>query len=78
MAAKTAPTAASRQIAARRHVRRALERHKLIISKTRYHNGEMSARVLMDGQYFDVTEWELGLLRAGATPRELGLFPVAD
>jgi hypothetical protein len=38
----------------------------------------MSARVLMDGQYFDVNEWELGLLRAGATPRELGLFPVND
>ena len=68
----------SRQIAARRRVRDALERHKLVVSRKRYLHGEMTALVLMDGQYFDVSEWELGLLRQGATPRELGLFPVDD
>jgi hypothetical protein len=78
MAAKGVPTAVSRQIAARRRVKQALDRQRLIISKKRYRNGEMSALVLMGGQYFDVSEWELGLLRQGATPRELGLFPVAD
>jgi hypothetical protein len=78
MAAKGTPTAVSRQITARRRVKDALDRHRLIISKKRYRNGEMTALVLMDGQYFDVSEWELGMLREGATPRELGLYPVAD
>ena len=78
MAAKGVPTAASRQIAARRRVQKALDRHKLIISRKRYRHGEMTALVLMDGQYFDVNEWELGLLRQGAKPGELGLFPAAD
>jgi hypothetical protein len=78
MASKGMPTAVSRQIAARRRVKAALDHHRLVISRKRYRNGEMSALVLMDGQYFDVNEWELGLLRQGATPGELGLFPVID
>jgi hypothetical protein len=78
MAAKGMPHAVSRQITARRRVKDALDRHRLTISRKRYRNGGMSALVLMDGQYFEVSEWELELLRQGATPSELGLFPVAD
>lgn len=77
MATKSADSV-SRQNAARRRVREALDRHKLVVSRTRYRNGKLSALVLMDGQYFDVNEWELGLLKGGATPSELGLFPVLE
>ena len=78
MAEKIAAGAVSRQITARRRVREALDRHKLVVSRTRYRNGKMSALVLLDGQYFDVNEWEFSLLKEGAAPSELGLFPILN
>lgn len=67
------------QVKARAAVRRALERHKLHIASQRYSNGRMSARVLVDGEYYDVDERELALLEAGKDPkRDLGLEPVVE
>ncbi|MGI6856060.1 hypothetical protein [Mesorhizobium sp. 1B3] len=39
----------------------------------------MSARVLIDGEYYDVDERELAMLQAGKDPkRDLGLEPVVE
>ncbi|HWK64521.1 MAG TPA: hypothetical protein VNS34_06250 [Rhizobiaceae bacterium] len=71
--------AVENQVKARAAVRRALERHKLHIASQRYFHGRMSARVLVDGEYYDVDERELALLETGKDPkRDLGLEPVVE
>lgn len=65
------------QVKARAAVRRALERHKVDIAAKRYSGGRMSARVLVDGEYYDVDERQLALIEAGKHPeRDLALDPV--
>lgn len=72
-------TAVENQVKARTAVRRALERHKIHVASKRYSEGRMSARVLIDGEYYDVDAGELALLQAGRDPRaDLGLEPVSD
>lgn len=77
MSEKRRLTAIGNQAKARAAVRRALDRHKLYIVHKRYFDGIMSARVLIDGDYYDVNERELALLEAGRRPRQdLALDPV--
>lgn len=71
--------AVENQVKARTAVRRALERHKIHVASRRYSEGRMSARVLIDGEYYDVDAAELALLQAGRDPRaDLGLEPASD
>lgn len=72
---KPGPQAVRRQVAARSAVKKALERQKLVIAHTRYSQEGMTARVLLDGEYYDVDERRLALLKAGKKPAELGLEP---
>lgn len=71
--------AVEKQVKARAAVRRALEQHKFHIASQRYSQGHMSARVLIDGEYYVVDARELALLQAGKDPKaDLGLEPVAE
>ena len=67
---------ALRQRAARSAVRRAVGR--LFVSRVTHRAGGTSARVLFDGEYYDVNGFELTALKAGSTPAELGLYPAAS
>ncbi|BCH30180.1 hypothetical protein MesoLjLc_21100 [Mesorhizobium sp. L-8-10] len=67
------------QVKARAAVRRVLERHSVHVASRRYSQGRMWARVLIDGEYYDVDAGELALLQAGRDPKaDLGLEPVAE
>lgn len=69
--------AVGNQVKARAAVRRALERHKVDITAKRYSGGRMSARILVEGEYYDVDERQLALVEAGKHPqRDLALEPV--
>jgi hypothetical protein len=72
---RTQSKAVKRQIAARSAVKSSLERHKLVIAHKRHSQYGMSARVLFDGEYYDVNAHLLAMLQAGKTPDELGLEP---
>ncbi|MET0574785.1 MAG: hypothetical protein ABWZ83_02880 [Mesorhizobium sp.] len=74
---RTQAKAVKRQIAARKAVKSSLERHKLVIAHKRHSSDGMSARVLFDGEYYDVNARSLAMLQAGKTPGELGLEPYA-
>ncbi|NGN39515.1 hypothetical protein G6N74_00400 [Mesorhizobium sp. CGMCC 1.15528] len=79
MAEKSRSTAVENQRKSRAAVRRALERHKVYVVSRRFSDSGMSARVLIDGEYYDVNERELSRLEAGARPeRDLALEPVRD
>lgn len=72
---RTQSTAVRRQVAARKAVKLSLERQRLVIAHKRHSREGMSARVLFDGEYYDVNARSLALLEAGKTPGELGLEP---
>lgn len=55
---------------------KALDRHKVHVSRKSYHNGRMWARVVYDGQAYDVNEHVYGMIMAGHTPSELELEPL--
>lgn len=57
-------------------VSRALERQRAFIANKRFFRGTLTARVLFDGEYYDVDEHLLALIESGRTPRELELEPV--
>ncbi|RJG47180.1 MULTISPECIES: hypothetical protein [unclassified Mesorhizobium] len=79
MAEKRKSTAVENQRKSRAAVRRVLERHKVYVVSRRFSDSGMSARVLIDGEYYDVNERELSRLEAGARPeRDLALEPVRD
>ena len=67
--------AVRRQVAARHAVKSALDRHQLVIAHKRHSRDGMSARVLFDGEYYDVDALSLAMLQAGKSPGELGLEP---
>jgi 5-keto 4-deoxyuronate isomerase len=79
MVARSISTAVKKQRKSREAVRRALERHKVYVVSRRFFDSGMSARVLIDGEYYDVNERELSRLEAGARPeKDLALEPVRD
>jgi hypothetical protein len=68
----------AKQLSQRHAVKSAWERSKLVVSRKTYHLGKFSARVLYEGLYYDVGEWEFAKLQAGKTPSDLGLEPNGD
>ena len=53
-----------------------LARRSAFIANRRFYKGTLTARVLFDGEYYDVNEHLLGLIEAGHTPKELELEPL--
>lgn len=64
------------QIAQREVVREA--KRRAIVTSAAYTGSRMRARVLVDGEYYDVDERRLDELLDGRTPAELGLDPVEE
>lgn len=53
-------------------------KNRVIVSSRRFSAGQMRARILVGGEYYDVGERELAALKAGATPDDLWLEPAQD
>jgi hypothetical protein len=67
---------AASQNAKRSGVRKALNRHKTFVSTKRFHaNGEVTARVIIDGEAYEVSGRQLAMLEQGKTPADLLLEP---
>lgn len=62
---------------ARRKAVGAMKR-RIGVTRQIYIGGKMSARVLIDNVYFDVTERELNALQKGVPPADLEIDPSAD
>lgn len=71
----TGSKAVRRRIAARKAVKSSLDRQRLVVARKRHSRDGMSARVLYDGEYYDVDAPLLAMLQSGKTPGELGLEP---
>ena len=68
---------AAGQNAKRAAVRKALDRHKVFVSTKRFHaNGGVTARVIVDGEAYEVSGRQLALLERGKTPADLSLEPL--
>ncbi|MBL0934867.1 MAG: hypothetical protein IBJ07_08960 [Rhizobiaceae bacterium] len=52
------------------------ERQRVFVTHQTF-GDRYSARVLVDGEYYDVSRGELESLLAGVTPADLELYPVA-
>lgn len=65
-----------RHLSSRRAVKRALDRHKVVIVAKKFVGGQVRTRVLVDGEYFDVDNRQLDLLEMGRTPEQIFLQPV--
>jgi hypothetical protein len=64
------------QLAKRERVREA--KRRAIVTSASYSQRGMRARVLIDGEYYDVDERRLELLLDGRTPADLELTPVSE
>ena len=64
-------------LAQRRAVAELLRRPRVMVTARRFRGGEMTARVLIDGELYDVDEFRLSQLQSGLTPADLMLDPVA-
>jgi len=68
---------AAGQNAKRAAVRKALNRHKVFVSTKRFHgHGEVTARVIVGGEAYEVSGRQLALLEQGKTPADLALEPL--
>lgn len=68
-----------RHLESRKAVRDLLTRQKIFVSSRRFVGGGMaSARVLVQGEYYDVNDRQLAQLRQGLSPAELMLEPARD
>jgi hypothetical protein len=68
-----------KHLASRKAVRDLLARQKVVVSSRRFAGGSMSsARVLVQGEYYDVNDNQLAQLRKGLSPAELMLEPARD
>lgn len=65
-----------RQLAARRATKQVLD--KFFISRKTYARGEVTFRILVDGELYDVSPPQLAALRGGMAPAELELDPVRE
>ena len=70
------PIDMSRHVAQRRALAEWRERQRVFVTHQTF-GDRYSARVLVDGQYYDVSRGELESLRAGRTPADLDLYPAA-
>lgn len=71
------PIDKSRHVAQRRAMAEWRERQRVVITRETF-GVTHTARVLVDDELYDVGDRDLRLLRAGATPAELELCPVAE
>lgn len=72
-------TPVANQIIKRKAVADALNRQKVFVSSRRFRgDGQTVSRVLVSGEYYDVSDALLGLLQHGATPGELELEPASE
>ncbi len=68
-----------RHLAQRRAVAALQARQRVILATRTFGAGRpVRNRVLVAGQYYDVDDWRLAQLRAGLSPADLELVPVAD
>ena len=44
------------------------------VLSTRFHYGNTSYRLLVDGRYYRANEWEYEMIRKGHQPEDLGMF----
>ncbi|TKT80006.1 hypothetical protein [Aquamicrobium sp. LC103] len=65
-----------KQLAQRKAVAAHLER--VFISSKLFHRHGMTARVIVDGNMYEVGETDLKRLQAGRTPQDLELYPIMD
>ena len=68
------PIDVSRHLAARSAMAKLRER--VLVTRETFGASGHTARVLVDGEYYDVDDRELSRLRAGASPADLELHPV--
>lgn len=54
------------------------ERQRLTIVFRRFHDGQVTTRLLIDGEYYDVNDIQLGRLAEGVAPAELDIHPAYD
>ena len=71
------PIDVANHLAQRRAVGDLLRRQRVMVTARRFRGGEMTARVLIDGELYDVDEFRLSQLQSGLTPADLMLDPVA-
>ncbi|MEI5676824.1 hypothetical protein G6N74_10630 [Mesorhizobium sp. CGMCC 1.15528] len=64
-----------RHLASRHAVKRVLDRHKVVIVAKKFAGGQVTTRVLVDGEYYDVDNRQLDLLEMGRTPEQIFLEP---
>lgn len=68
----------SRHLASRRAVKAWRDRQRLTIVFRRFHDGAVTTRLLIDGDYYDVNDIQLARLAEGIAPAELDLHPAYD
>lgn len=66
------------QLAARRAIQSILQAQRVAVTSRHFRRGQMSARVLVDGELYDVTRTQLESLQAGDSPQDLMLDPVRE
>ncbi|WP_269931836.1 hypothetical protein [Aminobacter sp. HY435] len=72
-------TPVANQIRKRKAVADALVRQKVFVSSRRFRgDGQPVSRVLVSGEYYDVSDTLLDQLEHGATPGELELEPAPE
>ncbi|RUM98480.1 hypothetical protein EET67_07570 [Pseudaminobacter arsenicus] len=68
----------SRHLASRRAMKAWRERQRLVMVFKRFHDGQVTTRLLIDGEYYDVDDAQLAMLAEGAAPAELDLHPAFE
>ncbi|MGB3388864.1 MAG: hypothetical protein WBA88_12850 [Pseudaminobacter sp.] len=68
----------SRHLASRRAMEAWRDRHRLVTVFKRFHDGQVTTRLLIDGEYYDVDDAQLARLVEGRTPADLDLHPAFD
>lgn len=73
---KKLPIDVSRHLAARRAMGKLRER--VVVTRETFGAAGHTARVLVEGEYYDVSDRDLRRLLAGSSPADLELYPVAE
>lgn len=68
----------SRHLASRRAVKAWRDRQRLVMVFKRFHDGQVTTRLLIDGEYYDVNDIQLAKLVEGIAPADLDLHPAFD
>lgn len=68
----------SRHLATRQAMKAWREQHRLVMVFKRFHNGQVTTRLLIDGEYYDVDDAQLARLAEGRAPADLDLHPAFD